>query len=62
MAARKLRFPTAAAPVEQKLLRARDLYGLMLDRSYKVVIRSRVCDTPMIGLVCWFGGIQSRSR
>lgn len=39
---RKLRFPTAAAPVEQKLLRARDLYGLTLDRPSKVVIRSRV--------------------
>jgi hypothetical protein len=46
--------------VEQKLLRARDLYGPMLDRPSKVIIRSRVSgwDTPMIGLVCWFSGIQ----
>jgi hypothetical protein len=60
LATRKLRFQTAAAPVEQKLLRGRDLYGLTLDRPSKVVIRSRVSgwDTPMIGLACWFGGIQ----
>ena len=53
--ARKLTFPTAAI-VEQKLLRAGDLYGFMLDRFYQgsaflVVI------TPMIGLVWLFGGI-----
>src|SRR6516225_4689782 len=63
-AARKLRFPTPVTPVEQKPRRARDLFGLTLDRPSKVVIRSRVSgwDTPMIGLACRFGGIQSRSR